>query len=41
MQFLFANYVLDTNRRELKSGSELIAVGPQVFDVLVYRTASV
>ncbi len=36
MQFLFANHVLDTDRRELRRGSKQIAVEPQVFDLLVY-----
>ena len=36
MQFLFGDYVLDTDRRELRRGDELIAVGPQVFDVLAH-----
>jgi TolB-like protein len=36
VQFLFANHALDTDRRELRCGSELIAVEPQVFDLLVY-----
>ena len=36
MKFLFANHVLDTDRRELRRGSEPIAVEPQVFDLLVY-----
>ena len=36
MQFLFANHTLDTDRRELRRGSEAIAVEPQVFDLLVY-----
>jgi TolB-like protein len=36
VQFLFANHALDTDRRELRRGSELIAVEPQVFDLLVY-----
>ena len=36
MQFLFANHVLDTDRRELRRGSQPIAVEPQVFDLLVY-----
>jgi TolB-like protein len=36
MQFLFANHVLDTARRELRRGADLIAVEPQVFDLLVY-----
>jgi DNA-binding winged helix-turn-helix (wHTH) protein len=33
---VFANYVLDTNRRELRLGSEPVAIEPQVFDVLFY-----
>jgi TolB-like protein len=36
VQFLFADHCLDTDRRELHRGSELIAVEPQVFDLLVY-----
>ena len=36
MKFIFANHVLDTDRRELRRGSEPIAVEPQVFDLLVY-----
>jgi DNA-binding response OmpR family regulator len=36
MQFRFADYMLDTKRRELRRGSEPIAVEPQVFDLLVY-----
>ena len=36
MQFLFADHALDTDRRELRRGSEHIAVEPQVFDLLVY-----
>jgi TolB-like protein len=36
VQFLFANHALDSDRRELRRGSELIAVEPQVFDLLVY-----
>lgn len=36
MQFLFSDQVLDVDRRELKRGSELIALEPQVFDLLVY-----
>ena len=30
------DYALDTDRRELTRGSELISIGPQVFDLLVY-----
>ena len=36
MQFIFADHRLDTDRRELRRGSEPIAVEPQVFDLLVY-----
>jgi TolB-like protein len=33
---LFGDYLLDLDRRELARGTEAIAVGPQVFDLLVY-----
>jgi len=36
VKFLFANHVLDTERRELRRGSKPIAVEPQVFDLLVH-----
>jgi DNA-binding winged helix-turn-helix (wHTH) protein len=36
VQFLFADHTLDTDRRELRRGSEPIAIEPQVFDLLVY-----
>ena len=36
MQFFSENHVLDVVRRELKRGIKPIAVGPQVFDLLVY-----
>ena len=36
MKFLFSNHTLDIERRELRRGSELIALEPQVFDLLVY-----
>ena len=36
----FADHVLDTDRRELRRGSERIAVEPQVFDLLVYLVQS-
>ncbi len=36
MKFLFGNHTLDSDRRELRRGSEPIAVEPQVFDLLVY-----
>ena len=35
MLFRFKDYALDVDRRELKRGSELVAVEPQVFDLLV------
>ncbi len=35
MQFFFTDHVLDRDRRELRRGTEAIAVEPQVFDVLV------
>ena len=36
MQFLFEDYVLDTERRELRRGSALLSMEPQVFDLLVF-----
>jgi DNA-binding winged helix-turn-helix (wHTH) protein/predicted ATPase len=36
MLFSFENYVLDTDRRELRRRSAVIAVQPQVFDLLEY-----
>ena len=36
MQFLFEDHVLDIDRRELRRGAQQIAVGPHVFDLLVY-----
>src|SRR5262252_7260037 len=36
MQLVFADHTLDTDRRELHRRSELVAVEPQVFDLLVY-----
>ena len=34
--YLFAGYSLDSDRRELKRGSDQIALEPQVFDLLTY-----
>jgi DNA-binding winged helix-turn-helix (wHTH) protein len=34
--FLFNNYLLDSGRRELRAGDALVALEPQVFDILVY-----
>jgi TolB-like protein/cytochrome c-type biogenesis protein CcmH/NrfG len=36
MQFHFGDHVLDVDRRELRRGSDPIAVEPQVFDLLIY-----
>lgn len=36
MRFLFADYTLDTDRRELRCGPESIAIEPQVLDLLIY-----
>src|SRR4051812_15990956 len=36
LQLVFGNCVLDPDRRELSTGSVRIAVGPQVFDLLLY-----
>lgn len=36
MIYIFENYSLDADRRELRRGAELIAVEPQVFDFLHY-----
>jgi len=36
VQFSFAGHTLDIDKRELRRGSEPIAVEPQVFDLLIY-----
>jgi hypothetical protein len=36
VEFSFGEHVLDLDRRELRRGAELIALEPQVFDLLVY-----
>src|SRR5215510_13422468 len=36
LQFAFDGYVFDPDRRELTRGSEAIAIGPQVFDLLAH-----
>lgn len=36
MQIAFDDCLLDTDRRELRRGSQLVAIEPQVFDILVY-----
>ncbi|MDH4654727.1 MULTISPECIES: winged helix-turn-helix domain-containing protein [unclassified Pseudomonas] len=35
MQFMFGDYVLDQGRRELTLRGQVVAVGPQVFDLLL------
>ena len=39
VQFVFADHTLDTERRELRRGTEAIAVEPQVLDLLIYAGA--
>jgi DNA-binding winged helix-turn-helix (wHTH) protein/alpha-beta hydrolase superfamily lysophospholipase len=36
----FADYTLDTDTRELRLGADMVAVEPQVFDLLVYLIAN-
>jgi TolB-like protein len=36
LRYLFENCALDTDRRELRRGANLVAVEPQVFDLLVH-----
>ena len=36
MRYLFENCALDTDRRELHRGADLVAIPPQVFDLLDY-----
>ncbi|MET0221293.1 MAG: transcriptional regulator [Tardiphaga sp.] len=36
MRFLFGNYAIDIDRRELRHGPDIIGVEPQVFDLLLY-----
>jgi TolB-like protein len=36
LRYLFEDYVLDTDRRELRLGAGLVPLAPQVFDILVY-----
>jgi TolB-like protein len=36
VRFLFEDYVLDTERRELRRGPVLLSVEPQVFDLLLF-----
>jgi len=36
MRYLFEDYALDTDRRELHRGADVVSVAPQVFDLLDY-----
>jgi TolB-like protein len=36
VQFVFGDYLLDPDRRELTRESKAVAIGPQVFDLLLY-----
>jgi TolB-like protein len=36
LRFVFENHVLDLERRELRRGSALVRLDPQVFDLLIY-----
>jgi pimeloyl-ACP methyl ester carboxylesterase/DNA-binding winged helix-turn-helix (wHTH) protein len=36
VKFRFDEYSIDVDRRELRRGAELVEIGPQVFDLLVY-----
>jgi len=36
LTYLFADYLLDSERRELRRGSDIVPVEPQVFDLLHY-----
>ena len=36
MRYLFEDYALDSDRRELRRGAGLVALAPQVFDLLHY-----
>lgn len=40
MRFLFEDCVLDTKRRELRRGSSLLSVEPQVFDLLAFLVSN-
>jgi DNA-binding response OmpR family regulator len=36
LRYLFEGYALDTGRRELRRGDDLVPIEPQVFDLLAY-----
>ena len=36
MRYVFQDCVLDTDKRELRRGADVVSVTPQVFDLLDY-----
>ena len=40
MRYLFNEYAIDTDRRELRRGADMVAVTPQVFDLLEFLIRS-
>jgi len=36
LRYLFENYALDTDRRELHREADVVTIAPQVFDLLEY-----
>jgi adenylate cyclase len=40
LRYLFEDYALDTDRRELRRGGTIISVSPKVFDLLLYLIRS-
>jgi TolB-like protein len=36
LRYLFEDFVLDTDKRELRRGFDVVAIAPQVFDLLLY-----
>jgi DNA-binding winged helix-turn-helix (wHTH) protein len=36
VQYLFGDYALDPDRRELTRRAEAVAIGPKVFDLLLF-----
>ena len=40
LRYFFEEYAFDTDRRELHRGADLVSIGPQVFDLLDYLSAT-
>ena len=40
MLYLFENYAIDTDRRELRRGAVLLSIEPQVFDLLIFLVSN-